>query len=161
MGTENKEPIDRMAFLNKKLDEYEVSLGLPLYIEGEDHNEAKKLLNYNRNQMEQMSIEDCAQAALLLGGLSFYIQRAINRETAVINWADSTLKGLLSGKEVQFKGSWESQFNQAIKNDDYTNKLHKLRIYAQNRHDRLIYLASSIKNMSDLFVNLQRAKATK
>ena len=58
-------------------------------------------------------------------------------------------------------GSWESQFHQAIKGDDYASKIQKIKVYAQQRVDRTIFLATSIKNMSDLFKNLQMAKVMK
>ena len=67
----------------------------------------------------------------------------------------------MSGKEQQYRGSWDSQFNQAVKDDDFARGLLKLKNYAQQRADRLTYLSTSVKNISDLFVNLQRAKVMK
>lgn len=162
MGTENKEPIDRMKILNEKLDEYESSIGLSKYKEDQgDSNDVHRYLNMSREQIEKLSIEDCAEAAILLGSLSFHIQRALNREQAVVNWSTNVLRDLISGRETQYKGSWESQFSQAVKEDGYANKVDKLKTYAKARADRLSYLASSIKSMSDLFVNMQRAKVMK
>ena len=114
-----------------------------------------------RQQMEKLTVEECAEAALLLGGFSFYLQRSYNREIARVNWASSSLKRMMSGKESQYQGSWDSQYYQAVKQDGYACKLDSIRVYAQQRADRLTYLASSVKNLSDLFVNLQRAKISK
>ena len=111
-----------------------------------------------RQQMEKLTVEECAEAALLLGGFSFYLQRSYNREMARVNWASSNLKKMMSGKEIQYKGSWDSQYYQAVKGDSYARKLDSIRTYAQQRADRLTYLASSVKNLSDLYMNLQRAK---
>ena len=61
-------------------------------------------------------------------------------------------------REAQYKGSWDSQYYQAVREDGYACKLESIKTYAQQRADRLTYLASSVKNLSDLFVNLQRAK---
>ena len=80
---------------------------------------------------------------------------------ARINWADKTLKTCIAGREQSYKGSWESQFNQAVKEDTYTSKISDIKRYAQQRADRTNYLSSSIKNISDIFLNVQRAKATK
>ena len=65
---------------------------------------------------------------------------------------------MISGRELQYKGSWDSQYYQAVKEDGYASKLESIRVYAQQRADRLTYLASSVKNLSDLYINLQRAK---
>ena len=111
-----------------------------------------------RQQMEKITVEECAEAALLLGGFSFYLQRSYNREIARVNWATSNLKKMISGREDQYRGSWDSQYCQAIKEDGYATKLDSIKTYAQQRADRLTYLATSVKNLSDLYINLQRSK---
>ena len=47
---------------------------------------------------------------------------------------------------------------QVVKDNGYTNKLLQIKEYAKSRADRLTYLANSIKNLSDLYTNLRRAK---
>lgn len=162
MGTENPDAvIARMEALNKKLDEYEQQVGLLAYNPNEDHSDAKKYLNMEQRNMEAMSLEECAEASLLLGSLSFHIQRAANREKTVIGWAERLLKEKVSGRENQYRGSWESQFYQAISEDDFLMKVSKVRNYAQSRYDRLTYLSTSIMKISELFTNLQKAKVMK
>ena len=152
---------ERLGQIDSVLDEYESNLGLPSY-SGDFHDQSvKRYMGMPRQQMEKLTVEECAEAALLLGGFSFYLQRSYNREIARVNWASSSLKRMMSGKESQYQGSWDSQYYQAVKQDGYACKLDSIRVYAQQRADRLTYLASSVKNLSDLFVNLQRAKISK
>ena len=152
---------ERLAQIDSVLDEYESNLGLASY-SGDFHDQSvKHYMGMPRQQMEKLTVEECAEAALLLGGFSFYLQRSYNREIARVNWASSSLKKMMSGKESQYQGSWDSQYYQAVKQDGYACKLDSIRVYAQQRADRLTYLASSVKNLSDLFVNLQRAKISK
>ena len=56
--------------------------------------------------------------------------------------------------------AWEEEAKdmQATLDNDASRKLHEIQKYCQQRIDRLTYLATSTKNMSDLFINLQRAK---
>lgn len=150
---------ERLEQIDSVLDEYENNLGLPLYSSDFHDPSVKNYLNMSRQHMEKLTVEECSEAALLLGGFSFYIQRSYNREIARVNWATSSLKKMVSGRESQYGGSWDSQYYQAVKEDGYASKLDTIKTYAQQRADRLTYLASSIKNFSDLFVNLQRAKA--
>ena len=150
---------ERLAEIDKILDEYENSLGLPTYSTEFGDQTVKGYMELSRGEMEKLTIEECAEAALLLGGFSFYLQRSFNREKARVNWAASVLKSTVSGRESQYSGSWDSQYEQAIKGDSYTSKVNSIRRYAQQRADRLTYLATSAKNLSDLFANLQRAKA--
>tara|TARA_B100000809_G_scaffold43298_1_gene37592 strand:+ start:743 stop:1231 length:489 start_codon:yes stop_codon:yes gene_type:complete len=153
-----KEQLDK---IDAVLDEYETSLGLPKFNADFHDNSAKQYLQLSRNQIEKLTPEQCSEAAMLLASLSFHLQRSYNREVARINWADRTLKVCIAGREQSYKGSWESQFNQAVKEDTYTSKISDIKRYAQQRADRTNYLSSSIKNISDIFLNVQRAKATK
>ncbi|NVM35778.1 MAG: hypothetical protein HWN81_09295 [Candidatus Lokiarchaeota archaeon] len=161
MAESDKSPLGRMNKIDEILDEYESSIGLSKFTEKAIDDEAKKYLSMDRNQIEKLSIQECGEAALMLGGLSFHIQRCFNREMSRVNWAENLLKKTIAGEELQYRGSWESQYNQAIKNNDYASDLLKLKNYAKQRADRLTYLASSAKNMSDLYKNLQMAKAMK
>ena len=154
-------PKERLDQIDKVLDEYESSLGLASYAGDFHHQSVKQYMNMPRQQMEKLTVDECAEAALLLGGFSFYLQRSYNREVARVNWASSNLKRMMSGREAQYKGSWDSQYYQAIREDGYACKLESIKTYAQQRADRLTYLASSVKNLSDLFVNLQRAKISR
>lgn len=161
MEEQDRTPLGQMQVLDAALDEYEKKVGLPGFIEDAIDSDVRQYLAMGREQMEKLGVEECAEIALLLGGFSFHLQRCLNRETARVKWADSRLKKLVSGKEQQYAGSWESQYHQAIKGDDFAKGLLKLKNYAQQRVDRLTFLATSVKNMSDLFKNLQMAKVMK
>ena len=154
-------PKERLDQIDNGLDAYESNLGLGSYAGDFHHQSVKQYMNMPRQQMEKLTVDECAEAALLLGGFSFYLQRSYNREIARVNWASSNLKRMMSGRELQYKGSWDSQYYQAIREDGYALKLESIKTYAQQSADRLTYLASSVKNLSDLFVNLQRAKISR
>ena len=152
---------DQLKKLDSVLDEYEKSLGIPEFADEFHDDSAIKYMSLSRSQIEKLTPSQCAEAALLLGSLSFHMQRAYNREVARVNWAKQTLKTTISGREQSYRGSWESQFNQAVGEDSYTRKIMQIQKYAQQRADRLTYLASSIKNISDIFLAVQRAKVMK
>ena len=153
-----KEQLDK---LDSVLDEYESSLGLPKFSYEFHDDTAKKYLQLSRDQIEKLTPEQCGEASLLLSSLAFHIQRSYNREIARINWADRTLKTTLAGREQAYKGSWESQFNQAVNEDGYAKKIANIQRYAQQRADRINYLSSAIKNVSDIFLSVQKSKAFK
>jgi len=162
MDQQNKHAlVDRMDRIDSILDEYEGSIGLDKYDEHfPNSNTAYAYMNMSRDQIEKMDIEGCAEAAYILGSLSFHIQRSVNRETARLNWAKTTIKEIICKKSGQYAGTWGNQDMQATLDNDASRKLHDIQKYCQQRIDRLTYLSSSIRNMSDLFINLQRAKVT-
>ena len=150
---------EQLVRLDSILDEYESSIGLPSYAADFHEPAVHEYMQMDRTSIEKLTLEECAEASLLLGSLSFHVLRSQNREVARVQWAQTSLKSVISGKENQYSGSWDSQYHQAIKDDDYTMKLLSIKKYAQQRADRLIHIASSIKNLADLFLNLQKAKA--
>ena len=152
---------ERLEKLDEILDSYEIDLGIPKYTKEFYDESTQQYLELSRDQIEKLTPENCAEAALLLASLSFHLQRSYNRELARVNWATQILKTTLSGREQQYKGSWESQFNQAVKEDSYATKIEQIKRYAQHRADRLTYLAYSVKNISDIFLSVQKAKAFK
>jgi hypothetical protein len=156
-----KPPEERLKHIDQVLDEYESKIGLGKFEEIAADSEVNRYLNMPRNQIEQLDIEECAEAAIILSGFAFHVQRSCNRENSRVGWADSALKEIIFGRETQYTGSWDSQFYQAVKGDDYAKKLFAIKNYAQRRADRLTFLSSSIKNIADMYVNLQRAKAMK
>ncbi len=158
MERKNRTPIERLEELDSVLDEYEKGIGLSGYQDSVVDDDVRKYLGLNREQMERLDVEDCAQAAVLLGSFSFHLQRSYNRENTRISWADGVLKKTAYSSEGRYSGSWDSQFYQAINDNTYTKKVLEIKNYAQQRADRIHFLATSVKNMSDLYVNLQRAK---
>ena len=93
---------ERLDALDSVLDEYEKSLGLHKYAEDFHDNSVKSYMGMGRTEMEKLTLEECAEAALILGSFSFHLQRSYNRESARVNWAQSSLKETVSGRETQY-----------------------------------------------------------
>lgn len=142
------------------LDEYEKCLGLPQYKNDQFANE--ELEHYfamDRKVLETMTPQDCGEIAYRLGQFSFHIQRSLNRELARCNWAEENIKETIADEINSYKGyGYIEKSSQAIKHNDNANALNKIKKYARMRADRLQYMANSIKNLSDILLNIQRNK---
>lgn len=145
------------------LDDYENSLGLPRYNPvGMSDSELNDYLQMSRDQLEKLTPEDCAQISYRLGQFSFHIQRTINRELARHNWADETIKEVISDEVNNYKGyGYIEKSYQAIKHNEKAQSLNKIKKYAKQRSDRLSYLANGIKNLSDILLSIQKIKVIK
>ena len=101
MGIPNpaKEQLEKLDTI---LDEYESSLGIPKFRDDFHDDSAKQYLQLSRNEIEKLTPEQCAEAALLLASLSFHLQRSYNREIARVNWATTSIKKKVSGRESQY-----------------------------------------------------------
>jgi hypothetical protein len=142
------------------LDEYENSIGLEKYRPNIfEETELQNYLTMNRDMLEKLTPEDCAQIAYRLGQFSFHVQRTINREIARYNWAEETIKDVIADEVNNYKGyGYLEKSLQAIKNNDKAIALNKIRKYAKQRSDRLQYLAGNIKNLSDILLSIQKIK---
>ena len=113
----------------------------------------------NRDAVEKLTPEDCAQISYRLSQYAFFLQRTLNRETARHNWAEENVKETIADEINNYKGyGFLEKSLQAIKHNEKATSLNKIKRYAQQRMDRLSYLASSVKNLSDILLSVQRTK---
>ena len=151
---------EQINYWDKVLDEYESGLGLPKYVSLVlSEQELNQYLTMDRNVIEKLSPEDCAQISYRLAQFSFHIQRTINREQARLNWAEESIKEVIADEINNFKGyGYLEKSAQAIKHNEKAQALNKIKKYARQRSDRLSYIASSIKNLSEIISSIQKMK---
>lgn len=156
----NRTSKEEVAEWDRILDEYEQGIGLPSYVPiALPEEELQRYLTMSRDVLERTTPEDCGQISYRLGQFSFHIQRTLNRETARYNWADEKIKEVIADDINNYKGyGYVEKSNQAIKHNDKASSLNKIKRYAKQRADRLTYLATSLKNLSDILLSIQRLK---
>ena len=145
---------------DRVLDEYENNIGLSTYkIDAFSETELNTYLHMSRDEIEKLTPEDCAQISYRLAQFAFHVQRTINRETARLNWADESIKETIADEINTYKGyGYIEKSLQAIKHNDKASALNKIKKYAKQRSDRLQYLATNIKNLSDIMLSVQKTK---
>ena len=142
------------------LDEYENSIGLNKYKpDFLSESELNTYFSMNRDTIEKLSPEDCAQIAYRLAQFAFHVQRTLNREIARFNWADETIKEIISDEINNYKGyGYVEKYYQAVKHNDRAISLNSIKKYAKQRMDRLSYISNTIKNLSDIVLSIQKTK---
>lgn len=156
----NKSSKEEVKYWDDILDEYEQSIGLPQYKNDNlPEGELNQYLTMNRDVLEKLSPEDCAQISYRLAQFSFHVQRSINREIARYNWAEESVKETIADEINNYKGyGYLEKAGQAIKHNDRAQSLQNIKKFAKQRSDRLSYLANGIKNLSDILLSIQRNK---
>lgn len=151
---------EQVNYWDKVLDEYEKSIGLPQYSSTSlSEIELNQYLTMDRDHIEKLTPEDCGQISYRLAQFSFHVQRTINRENARYNWAEETIKEVIADEINNYKGyGYLEKSSQAIKHNDKALSLNKIKKYAKQRSDRLTYLSSAIKNLSDIILSIQKTK---
>lgn len=146
---------------DRVLDEYENSVGLGKYSEVHSftNEELNQYFTMNRDAVEKLTPEDCAQISFRLSQYALFLQRTLNREIARHNWAEESIKETIADEINNYKGyGYIEKSNQAIKHNDKANSLNRIKKYAKQRMDRLSYLANNIKNLSDIILAVQKTK---
>lgn len=151
---------EELQYWDTILDEYENSIGLPVYAaQSLPEQELNTYLTMDRQSIEKLSPEDCAQISYRLSQFSFHLQRTLNREIARYSWADDSIKDTIADELNNYKGyGYIEKSLQAIKHNDKANALNNIRKYAKQRMDRLSYLANNLKNLSDILLSVQKIK---
>jgi len=152
---------EQVAEWDRVLDEYEKSIGISTY---ETHNkftedELNSYFTMNRDAIEKLTPEDCAQIAMRLSQYALFVQRTLNREIARHNWAEESIKETIADEINNYKGyGYVEKSLQAIKHNDKASSLNKIKKYAKQRMDRMSYIANNIKNLSDILLAVQKTK---
>lgn len=141
---------------DKILDEYEKNIGLPVYSNDVAEEEMQTYLNMDRKTIESLSGEDCGTIGIRLLQFSFHLQRTQNRELARVAWAKNEIKLSIANELNNYKGyGYEEKSSQAIKGNDHAAKLNQILVFAQQRAERLNFLATGLKNIADMLKSVQ------
>ena len=151
---------EELHYWDTILDEYEKGLSIPIYSPSSlPESELNDYLYMNRDTIEKLTPEDCAQIAYRLAQFSFHIQRTLNREIARCNWAEETIKEIIADEVNSYKGyGYIEKSLQAIKHNDKASSLNSIKKYAKQRIDRLSYIANNVKNLSEIILAVQKTK---
>jgi len=157
---ESKTAKERLEEIDTILNEYEAKIGLPEFKPPGDEQELQDYLNYNRDHIEKLSAQECALIAYRLAQFAFHIQRAFNKEQSRMIWAKAHLDRTISGKLEEYSKymKYEMKVASVVKEDSSAQALDAIMIYAKQRAERLTFLATSIKHLSDVMLANQRAK---
>ena len=110
----------------------------------------------DRTSIEAISSEECAIISTRLVQFAFHVQRAQNRELARVTWAKNEAKMSVADELNNYQGySYEERFSKALKNNDYARDVNNIMVYAQQRADRLNFVANGLKNLSETFKSIQ------
>jgi hypothetical protein len=155
--TTSKEELEKWDNI---LDEYETTIGLHKYTSTIlSESELNSYFTMNRDDLEKLSPEDCAQISYRLSQFAFHVQRTLNREIARYNWADETLKEIVADEINNYKGyGYVEKFYQAVKHNEKASSISSIKKYAKQRIDRLSYISNTIKNLADMLLNIQKTK---
>lgn len=152
-----------MERLDRILDEYERSVGLPDalgFVEIED--EARKYLTMTPSLLRKLTAQECGEGAYALLQFSWRLQQAINRENGRVRWARASVRKIIATKVRTMSGnSFEERKMLAVRSDDAASKLNDIKVKALLRVERISFLSNKASDLAHSLMALQSTKRGK
>lgn len=142
------------------LDDYEKYSGLPTF-EVFDTKEIDAYFKLNISQLNKLSALECANISYVLAEYSFYLQRIYNRESAKNKWGNTKLSELICDKLNSYDKYTKHDYKVALiaKENEVVKQINSVINYTNQTMERLNFLSNSVKHMSDIMSNIQKAKS--
>lgn len=148
--------LEKLALRDKVLAEYEKNIGIPLSQAPGTDEELEQYLKMDRVNIEKLSTDECGIIAMRLAQYAFHIQRAQNREQARVTWAKNEINLCTADIMQGYNGyGREEKLWQAIKGNDYAKSMNSIMIQAQQRVDRLSFMASGLNNLAEMVKSIK------
>jgi hypothetical protein len=142
------------------LDRYEKEVGLPTNTAPGTETELSTYLNMPRDQLAKLHPDECGEIAYRLGQFAVYLQRLVNKENSVSNWAELALNDIIAKAYNQYDKytKYEMRLALVTNENNYAMSLHKIRTNALLRVERLNFLSTGLKNLSDTLLQIKRGR---
>jgi len=154
-------PDELMVKAETILDNYEKTNGI-LEFRIYDVDEVSKYFHLKIEQLNKLSAIECAEVSYLLAQYSFYLQRMYNRESAKNRWAQDQITKIVCDKLDSYNNGTYMKYDHKIsiiaKENKVVEKLQSILNYTSQIMERMNFLSTSVKNMSEIMSNLQKAK---
>lgn len=150
---------DKMTHINKVLDEYESSVGLPAHICPGEEAEVSGYINKSRDALEKLQTRDCVDIATRIMSFVFYWQRCVNREKARVTWCNGALNFAVAKHYGDFSSYMKHEVRVAAlaQSDEYVCKLFQVITKANQRIDRMDGLMHHARIIADIYRDNARA----
>jgi len=157
--TEEQSPLDlKREKVTRLLERYPAKLGLGVL---RPSNEVERFLNMTTMEIRRMDAEECGEASVILNQAGTYIQLALNRLRADIDWCNKYIDWLVAKTIAQYGGKYtpfEYRRLLASKDNDVAIKLHKIASDAELQAKCIEYLPNQLRATSKSFSDLQQTK---
>ncbi len=116
-------------------------------------------IDMTTDQLARMDIDQINDWRFEMAQYLLYLQKEINKHKSRSNWAAGALRTYISKKAVDCDGFlFEQKKANAMKNDNYAEKLDKLALKSQAALDRLEFLPNKIISLMDIAKDMSWAR---
>lgn len=141
----------------KSLDDYEKRIQL---VTPQKPSDIDSYMDIAADKLKLMTDDECGTAAVKLTQYNIYLQREINRQVAIKNWAKANIDAFIAETWNQYDKFIKVDIRQYLieKENNAAARLNKIYITASSRVDSLSYITGRIDSQSQALLALQQTK---
>ncbi len=148
---------ESLTKLEEALDAYESEIKTNAVVADNEIEDVLGLVS--RRELRTKNAMELGEMSFALEQYSAYVQRASNRQTAIINWCEARLNYLLAELTPKTAApSYNERKALATRQDSAAKRLYQLKRRAQSRYDTVAYLPSRFHGMAESLKSLQDTK---
>lgn len=153
---------EQLEQLNKLLVNYDITMGLGTPMVAS--NAIEKYLKATQADLKSMSQQECCEANVLFNQAATFIQRELNKQSAILEWAEDKLKRLIAG-EIENAGSkympYDYRKELVVAQNDVAVKLSKVITEAKLRVKSMEFIPTQLRNHAASFHSLSIFKGAR
>ena len=127
----------------------------------EENTNISSLLNMKREDLKNLTEQDCLCYSYELYAYSQYVESAKTKEEIILNWAESSIWYIISRSMNQYGDKytkWQEKYYSAIKENPLASDLLKIKNHAEARVSILVGSSAKIQNMAQILNNLSKRR---
>ena len=157
MNGEKELSIDKLDDFIQDLENYISGEGV---LSVEPNSEVDCIINLKSSDLKSLTPEECCAKAFVLQGYCNFLQKIYNKHLARFKWCEEFINHMVAGRADGFDKftKWEVKINHVIREDDFAQKVWRVKRIAEGRTTLLSDTVRDIRRQADTLIELSRRR---
>ena len=157
MNGEKELSIDKLDDFIQDLENYISGEGV---LSVEPNSEVGGIINLKSSDLKSLTPEECCAKAFVLQGYCNFLQKIYNNHLARLKWCEEFINYIVASRADGFDKftKWEVKINHVIREDDFAQKVWRVKRIAEGRTILLSDTVRDIRRQADTLIELSRRR---
>lgn len=153
---QSSDTLKQLDDIEKILEEYENALIGPTHTNAE----YEKYMQLSKQELDTLSEEECMHGSYSISQQIIYIQRQVNKHSARIKWCAAVTNSIAAKHWDDYDKYLKAEIRIQLicKQNDFLQKVDKIRNLAEQRLERFNNITMGMKYMSDILLEMGKTK---
>tara|TARA_R100000008_G_scaffold15804_1_gene7748 strand:+ start:470 stop:961 length:492 start_codon:yes stop_codon:yes gene_type:complete len=149
--------IEKLEVFIKDLEEYTSAEGV---VRVEHNPEVEGIINLSSFELKSLTGEECCEKAFVVQGYCNFLQKICNKHLARFKWCEELINHTVASRANNFDKytKWEVKVNSIIREDDFIQKVWRVKRIAEGRVTILTDTIRDIRRQADTLLELSRRR---